>query len=294
MKKVASVLLILACVAMLTEFYSCKKDKEEPACTTPATPTATSNSPVSAGNTVILNATAITGATYSWTGPNGFTSDHQAPEIGSATSAAAGTYSVTATVDGCTSAAGTTTVTITAAGTSGQFTDARDSKVYHWIKIGTQNWMLENLDYNAVSGSKVYGDSASYESTYGRLYTWAAMQTAAPAGYHVPTLAEWNTLISYLGGAAVAGGKMKETGLSHWLSPNTGADNSSGLTLKPGGKWRYNQSDYTDRRLYAYFWTNTEFNSFSGNIFILYYNDAAINSSNANKGDYLSIRCIKD
>lgn len=78
----------------------------------PATPTASSNSPVCTGNTLNLSTPAVAGATYAWTGPNSFTSTAQNPSITGVTTAAAGTYSVTVTVGGCTSAAGTTVVTI--------------------------------------------------------------------------------------------------------------------------------------------------------------------------------------
>ncbi|NLU40271.1 MAG: hypothetical protein GXX78_15440, partial [Bacteroidales bacterium] len=81
-------------------------------CTPPAAPTAGSNSPICAGSTLTLTASTISGATYSWTGPNGFTSSAQNPNITNATIAATGTYSVTATVSGCTSSAGTTSVTV--------------------------------------------------------------------------------------------------------------------------------------------------------------------------------------
>jgi gliding motility-associated-like protein len=79
---------------------------------TPATPTASSNSPICAGSTLNLSTPLVGGASYSWTGPNGFSSPLQNPSIGSATIAATGTYSVTVTVGGCTSAAGTTAVTV--------------------------------------------------------------------------------------------------------------------------------------------------------------------------------------
>ncbi|TND08455.1 MAG: CHU large protein [Bacteroidetes bacterium] len=78
----------------------------------PATPTASSNSPICAGNTLNLTASNIVGATYSWTGPNSFTSSTQNPSIAGATVAASGTYSVTATVAGCTGLAGTVNVTV--------------------------------------------------------------------------------------------------------------------------------------------------------------------------------------
>jgi len=80
----------------------------------PATPTASSNTPVCAGTTINLTTATVSGAIYNWTGPNSFTSSTQNPSITSATSAMAGTYSVSVTVSGCTSAAGTTTVVIDA------------------------------------------------------------------------------------------------------------------------------------------------------------------------------------
>jgi uncharacterized protein (TIGR02145 family) len=73
------------------------------------------------------------------------------------------------------------------------------------------------------------------------LYNWYAVYTGklCPTGWHVPSDAEWTTLSTYLGGESVAGGKMKETGTAHWLSPNTGATNESGFSGLPGGG-RYN------------------------------------------------------
>jgi fibronectin type 3 domain-containing protein len=81
-------------------------------CTLPATPTANYNSPIYAEMTLYLTASTIPGATYNWTGPNGFSSVSQNPYIVGAGQNASGIYSVTATVGGCTSAAGTTTVTV--------------------------------------------------------------------------------------------------------------------------------------------------------------------------------------
>ena len=81
-------------------------------CTPPLIPTASNNGPICAGSTLNLTASAVSGATYAWAGPNGFTSTSQNPTIPNASTAASGTYSVVATVNGCTSAAGTTNVTI--------------------------------------------------------------------------------------------------------------------------------------------------------------------------------------
>ncbi|MBI1769780.1 MAG: hypothetical protein HYR67_15550, partial [Bacteroidetes bacterium] len=79
---------------------------------TPAAPTAGSNSPICAGSTINLTASAIAGATYNWTGPNTFTSNVQNPTIPGATTLAAGVYSVSATVTGCTGPNGTVNVIV--------------------------------------------------------------------------------------------------------------------------------------------------------------------------------------
>src|SRR4029077_15261553 len=83
---------------------------------TPSPPTASNDGPVCAGATLNLLASTVAGATYSWSGPNGFSSGVQNPSIPNATTAATGLYSVTVTVGGCLSSAGTTSATVTATG----------------------------------------------------------------------------------------------------------------------------------------------------------------------------------
>jgi hypothetical protein len=83
-------------------------------CVPPSAPTANNNGPICAGSTLNLTASTVSGATYSWTGPNGFTSGVQNPSIAGATTNASGVYSVTATAGGCASPAGTTTATVNA------------------------------------------------------------------------------------------------------------------------------------------------------------------------------------
>jgi beta-glucanase (GH16 family) len=84
------------------------------ACTPPAAPAACNNGPICASSTLNLTASMVPGATYSWTGPNGFTSSAQNPSIANATTSASGSYSVTATTNGCTSLAGTTVAVVNA------------------------------------------------------------------------------------------------------------------------------------------------------------------------------------
>jgi beta-glucanase (GH16 family) len=83
-----------------------------PQCVTPPAPVAANNSPIFNGMTLNLTASPVAGASYNWTGPNGFTSSNQNPSIINATTNASGIYSVMATVGGCTSTAATTMVTV--------------------------------------------------------------------------------------------------------------------------------------------------------------------------------------
>jgi uncharacterized protein (TIGR02145 family) len=130
-------------------------------------------------------------------------------------------------------------------------------KIYHTVQIGDQCWMAENLDIgtmipgdsvpedNGIIEKYCYNDDTAECVTYGGLYIWEEMmqytladsaQGICPEDWHLPSRSEWWTLINYLGGATVAGGKMKETGTAHWLSPNTGATNESVYTGLPGGQ----------------------------------------------------------
>ena len=63
-------------------------------------------------------------------------------------------------------------------------------------------------------------------------YNWYAVNTGklCPGGWHVPSDAEWTILTDFLGGINVAGGKMKEAGLTHWRSPNASATNESNFS----------------------------------------------------------------
>ncbi|HET6244456.1 MAG TPA: PKD domain-containing protein, partial [Bacteroidia bacterium] len=78
----------------------------------PIAPTATNTGPYCAGQTITLNATGVTGAVYNWTGPGGYASSGTSVSIANAQITHSGTYSATATVNGCTGPAATTTVIV--------------------------------------------------------------------------------------------------------------------------------------------------------------------------------------
>ncbi len=170
----------------------------------------------------------------------------------------------------------------------GTMTD-QDGNEYKTITIGTQTWMAENLRTTKYrDGSEIpnvtdntkwvelatgaycnYNNTTSSDTiaTYGRLYNWYAVtdsRNIAPEGWHLPTETEWRILIDYLGGFGVAGGKMKETGATHWDTPNTGATNESGFTALPSGNrsdWRTTPiGRFVNMSRSTYYWGTTPIN----------------------------------
>jgi len=126
------------------------------------------------------------------------------------------------------------------------FTDARDGQVYKTVCVGKQQWMAQNLNYDAP-GSYCYQNDASNCSIYGRFYDWSTMMQGAaassanpsgvqgvcPKGWHVPSVEEWSQLIIAFGGNQVAGGPLKDTIL--WNASSKPGTNSSGFSILPAG-----------------------------------------------------------
>ena len=152
-----------------------------------------------------------------------------------------------------------------------------------------------------------YNNNISSVATYGRLYNWYAVSDSrniAPTGWHVPTDAEWKQLEMTLGmsqaqadsigwSGTTEGGKLKEAGTTHWLTPNTGATNESGFSALPGGYRYYNYGTYMDTGNYAYFWSSTEYSNYAWYRTLLYYSSALHRNLNY-KEDGFSVRCVKD
>jgi uncharacterized protein (TIGR02145 family) len=109
----------------------------------------------------------------------------------------------------------------------------------------------------------------------------------------VPSDDEWTTLTTYLGGVSVAGGKLKETGITHWISPNTGATNETGFTALPGG---YRDYDGTFGGIgdNGFWWSSTDYTSSNGSSLDISYDGISIYWSHGDKQDGFSVRCLKD
>jgi uncharacterized protein (TIGR02145 family) len=191
-----------------------------------------------------------------------------------------------------------------------------DGNIYATVKIGNQWWMAENLKVTHYSnGDSIpnvtdstawcnlsmgaycnHNNDVNNVATYGRLYNWYSVDTSlniAPAGWHVPTDAEWDTLVIYLGGDSIAGGKMKEAGTAHWWTPNPGATNESGFSALPGGYRGLNGPSY-GMGICAYFWSST--GSYGSYAWIrrLSCGDSEVYRGGSSIRDGFSVRCIRD
>ncbi len=143
------------------------------------------------------------------------------------------------------------------------------------------------------------------DSIYGKLYNWYTTVDSrglCPTGWHVPTDCEWMYLEGSLGMSVMdqetqggrgtnEGGALKAT--TNWLSPNTGATNSSGFTALPGG-YRSLNGSYNDIGISGYWWSSTE--NGSGNAWTrkLNYVSSNVNRDFDNKQNGFSVRCLRD
>ncbi|WP_290728904.1 fibrobacter succinogenes major paralogous domain-containing protein [Fibrobacter sp. UBA3629] len=201
----------------------------------------------------------------------------------------------------------------------GELVDGRDGQAYKTVKIGDQWWMAENLNYE-VDSSFCYNDSAEYCEKFGRLYRWAAtvgksesecgygytcslpsgdLQGVCPSGWHLPSRAEWETLINAVGGKSTAGIKLKSS--SGWNSSGNGTD-AFGFTALPAGD-RNVRGEFSLEGRDAFFWSSTENDSSYADCMLLRfgyddggmrlrYDDALLDDFS--KYFVFSVRCLKD
>jgi uncharacterized protein (TIGR02145 family) len=192
----------------------------------------------------------------------------------------------------------------------------KEGNKYKTVLIGDQWWMAENLKAtkyqngdpiqlvtdntawaNLSSGAYCkYNNDNAISSVYGNTYNyWVAadVRNVCPIDWHVPTKADFQTLVDYLGGQVAAGGKLKEAGITHWLSPNTAATNETGFATLPGG-YRSTSGSYGYVSYYGYLWANDSVTPDTATFLVLYYNfpDASVTNDDKNHG--FNIRCIKN
>ena len=203
-----------------------------------------------------------------------------------------------------------------------------DGNVYQTVVIGTQVWMAENLsvthyrngdaiaevaDYVAWAGLSTgaycaYANNASNVSTYGRLYNWFAVgdtRNIAPAGWHVPTDAEFKQMELELGMTQAQvdstgfrgedeGDKLKAIGTTYWVAPNSGATDEVGFTALPGGsRYGYDGSFFL-LQYRTYYWSSTEDDVEKAWSRGLRHDDPGLFRGNEPKTSGMAVRCVKD
>jgi len=202
-------------------------------------------------------------------------------------------------------------------GASNEVSASNQERTSNDITIGKQVWMSENLNVDKFRNGDTIPEAKTVEewekaneyqqpvwcyydndpangAKYGKLYNWYAVNDSrglAPAGYHIPSDAEWTILTNYLGGMDLAGGKMKST--SGWYAPNEGASNSIGFSGLPGG-YRYGSGSFYGIAKFGYWWSSAESNTDDAWDRDLNYDDGSVSRSSSNKEEGLSVRCLRD
>ena len=194
--------------------------------------------------------------------------------------------------------------------TANTLKDLRDGKVYKTVKIGDQVWMAENLNFETDS-SFCYSDSAYFCAMHGRLYKWAAavgksesecgygntcslpsgdVQGVCPSGWHLPSKAEFKSLIATVGEDSTAGKVLKSA--SGWTAGGYGTDDF-GFAALPAGT-RGHGGGYSGAYFLAFFWSSTEIDD--NNVFNMYltFNGDSVHQSGDIKDFAFSVRCVKD
>ena len=206
----------------------------------------------------------------------------------------------------------------------GSMIDSRDQKSYKTICIGKQEWLAENLNYadsvktpSLIGKSWCYGNYANNCDVAGRLYSWTAamdsvktntscapgsscsvvsagsptlVQGICPDGWHLPSIDEWNSLITTVGGEETAGKVLKSIkGWSKFGIENTDA---FGFSALPAGYYDYG---YFGRGGFsALFWSSTEYDSDGAYSMNLYSNYDGATLFNGDKNFAFSVRCLRD
>jgi uncharacterized protein (TIGR02145 family) len=185
-----------------------------------------------------------------------------------------------------------------------------DGNVYQTVVIGSQCWMKENLkttrfndgtpiplvtnfsqwsNENGPAYCYYNNDSISYKSIYGALYKGYTHNygQVCPLGWHVPTSAEFDTLITFLLGETVAGGKMKTAGAQYWNAPNKDATNESGFSALPGGHGK--PGNHLEMGIYGIFVAIAPASRLR-----IYHGHGQADLSSGGEPSGSSVRCVKD
>jgi len=176
------------------------------------------------------------------------------------------------------------------------FKDPRDNQTYKTIKIGTQTWMAENLNYDVPNNDTdvCYDNDPANCTTYGRLYDWATAMTECPPGWYLPSNAEWTALANYVG--SNAGTKLKAT--SGWKDKNDGSSGNGtdiyGFAALPGG-YCNSSGRFFGVDDQGTWWSSTETSTDKDKAYLRYmsYSNETFNWDTYYKSSLRSVRCVE-
>ena len=128
--------------------------------------------------------------------------------------------------------------------------DSRDKQKYRTVVIDDRTWMADNLNYNAP-GSTCYREDEDNCMVYGRLYTWEAAKSACPAGFRLPTNADFESLWKAAGGDFNAGYLIKA---NYGWSGETNGNDTLKFSAMPAGNM-FDDGTYGNENKFAFFWS---------------------------------------
>jgi len=193
-----------------------------------------------------------------------------------------------------------------------------DGNIYTTIVIGTRRWLVENLKTtrysdgtpipNITNGALWVADTTGaycwfnndplyFDTPFGALYNWYAVNNIhglAPQGYRIPNDADFTDLANTLGGLIGAGGKIKFTGLTYWVSPNTGASNSSGFSFPGMGYRDETVGGFYGPKYYGWMWSTSTYSASQAYSWYSSFNNANMGKNYYDKNVGFSVRCCKN
>ena len=197
-------------------------------------------------------------------------------------------YSIRCVKDGIRKVADSTRLSVKVEkGAESFMTDSRDGQTYKTIKIGEQTWMAENLNYYVPNKSYCYGKVPSNCAKYGRLYEERVAMEVCPAGFHLPSPSEWETLFNAVGGQFMAGHVLKSK--KGWINDGNGTD-SFGFSAIPAG---LGSGIDREEGKSANFWCSQEVDDKNFYYVKLKHDAFNVDMNHPNNKAY-SVRCVKD
>jgi len=177
----------------------------------------------------------------------------------------------------------------------GTFTDSRDKKAYKTVKIGTQTWMAENLNYSTKGKDKCYDNKPANCEKYGRLYDWEIAMKACPEGWHLPNDKEWQTLLGLTGGNEAGKNLKSKSGWSGFGGVQVNGSDKYNFSALPGG-YGSSSGNFFYVGNGGYWWSANEGNSQSMNGNNNLMNDDSSFEAWVDNGEsrLFSVRCLQN